>query len=145
MGQITATWGEPANRPTGRIRIVAWEEEPGGVESTSDYAEIYWLPVIGPSSLFMHRRLTRMVGQETTSGFLADAIGIGWRQTETRNGPYGRTMGRLEQFGWIRRQQAGDDLIIHVRTRLRHLEARDLRKLPRALIADHEREVQPMG
>ncbi|HEV7864423.1 MAG TPA: hypothetical protein VGR20_17070, partial [Acidimicrobiia bacterium] len=38
-----------------------------GHHPTSDYAERFWLPVIGPSALWAHRRLT--------SGFAADRSG----------------------------------------------------------------------
>jgi len=72
-----------------------------GHHPTSDYAERFWLPVIGPSALWAHRRLT--------SGFAADRSGyqldlsslgreIGLGAGTGRNSPIVRTLARLVDF-----------------------------------------------
>jgi hypothetical protein len=72
-----------------------------GHHPTSEYAERFWLPVIGPSALWAHRRLT--------AGFASDRSGyqlhlptlgreIGLGSGTGRNSPIVRTLTRLVDF-----------------------------------------------
>ena len=72
-----------------------------GHHPTSDYAERFWLPVIGPSALWAHRRLTAGLvsdhsGYQLNLTTLSREIGLG---TGTgRNSPVVRTLARLVDF-----------------------------------------------
>jgi hypothetical protein len=72
-----------------------------GHHPTSDYAERFWLPVIGPSALWAHRRLTTGLVADR-SGYRLDlpTLGreIGLGAGTGRNSPIVRTLTRLVDF-----------------------------------------------
>ena len=74
---------EAANRDT--LWVEPWDDpitDPLGHDPVSQYAELFWLPVLGPSSLWLLRRVSLML-QDSPSGFsvkmcdLAHEIGLG--------------------------------------------------------------------
>ena len=72
-----------------------------GHHPTSDYAEQSWLPVIGPSALWAHRRLTAGLvsdhsGLQLNLATLSREIGLG--AGTGRNSPIVRTLARLVDF-----------------------------------------------
>jgi hypothetical protein len=72
-----------------------------GHHPTSDYAERFWLPVIGPSALWAHRRLTAGLvadhaGYQLNLATLSREIGLG--AGTGRNSPIVRTLARLVDF-----------------------------------------------
>ena len=72
-----------------------------GHEPTSDYAEQFWLPVVGPSALWTHRRLTAGFHTEHR-GYVLDlpTLGreIGLGAGTGRNSLVVRTLARLVDF-----------------------------------------------
>ena len=72
-----------------------------GHHPASDYAERFWLPVIGPSALWAHRRLTAGFATDRSSyqldlSTLGGEIGLG--AGTGRNSPIVRTLTRLVDF-----------------------------------------------
>ena len=67
----------------------------------SEYVEDEWLPIIGPTSWALLRRLDRIIGprenpQVTVVGYLAHAVGTGSRTS--KNSPLRRTLDRLWEY-----------------------------------------------
>lgn len=108
-----------------------------GFDPRSTYAERFWLPVVGPSSLLMMRRFARGL-DEHPSGFrvaLADtgrALGLG--AGTGRASPVNRTIDRACTFGLARRRTVDH---LEVRTHLPPLNARQLERLPAVLRRAH--------
>lgn len=107
-----------------------------GHAPTSQYAEQFWLPVIGPSSLWVHRRLT--AGLLThRSGYvlhlptLGREIGLG--AGTGRNSPVVRTLTRLVDFHLA---EIADDRL-GVYTKLPPLTRRQATRLPDHLAQRH--------
>lgn len=109
-----------------------------GVDPRGDYVERFWLGVVGPSVVFLLRRLARGF-DEHPAGFtvsLADtARAIGLSGSVARNSPISRTIDRACLFGLMRRD--GEDCL-EVRTQLPRLTARQLRRLPLAVRNSHQ-------
>lgn len=132
---------EPEASAPGSVTVRAWWD-PGlaerGFEPRSSYAERYWLGVLGPSALFLMRRLARGL-EEHPAGFriqLADtarAIGLGGGTG--RQSPISRTIDRCCMFGAMRR--TGPDQL-EVRTHLPPLTRRQLERLPLAVRRSHD-------
>ena len=100
------------------------------------YVEAVWLPVLGPASFVVWRRLARdavsMPGFDTSLERLAAAAGLGSARG-TQSG-IARALRRLERFGLLRR--AGDNLLV-VRCRLPFASAYQLERLDPAIRALH--------
>ena len=108
-----------------------------GFDPRSTYVERYWLGVLGPSVVFLLRRLTRGL-EEHPSGFqitLADtsrAIGLGGGIG--RQAPINRTIDRACMFTTMRRVSATE---LQVRAHLPQLNQRQLSRLPLAVRNSH--------
>lgn len=114
-----------------------------GHDPRSPYAERFWLPVVGPSTLLLLRRLARGL-EGHPGGFAVDldetsrALGLGGGTG--RNSPVRRTVDRACTFGLARRR---DDGSLEVRTHLPDLSARQAARLPpsvRGSLADWQRD-----
>lgn len=121
--------------------IEAWDDplvERLGYDPRSAYAERFWLPVLGPSTMFLLRHLARGL-EEAPGGFACElaatarALGLGDRQG--RNSPFFRTVARAVDFDAAR--LCGDRLVI--RRRLAPLPRRHVARLPETLQREHER------
>jgi hypothetical protein len=106
-----------------------------GFDPRSTYVELFWLGILGPSSVWFLRRVA--LGFDTwPDGFeldvreTADALGLA---AGHRNSAFTRTVQRVVQFGMAR---IGDDGL-HVRRRLPPLGTRHLSRLPRTLRDAH--------
>ena len=106
-----------------------------GFDPRSTYVELFWLGVLGPSSVWLLRRVA--LGFDTwPDGFeldvqdTADALGLA---AGHRNSAFTRTVQRIAQFGMAR---IGDDGL-YVRRRLPPLGARHLARLPASLRDAH--------
>lgn len=108
-----------------------------GHDPDSEYAETYWLPVIGPTALWALRRLTRWL-DESPDGYplaivpFARELGLG--DGAGRSSPIVRTLARLVCFGLA--EIRGDQLM--VRRRVPPLARRHLQRLPGHLVAQHQ-------
>ena len=114
-----------------------------GFDPRSAYAERFWLPVIGPSTLLLLRRFARGL-EELPTGFRVSmldtgrAMGLG--AGTGRRSPVNRTIDRACTFGLARR--TGEEEL-EVRTHLPRLTARQMDRLPVVLRrAHHEWLVQ---
>jgi hypothetical protein len=124
------------------LRIVAWSDpviDTLGHDPRSWYVEHFWLPIIGPTSTWLVRRLVAGLdaepdgfdmGLETT----ARALGLGGRAG--RHSPFHRAVARCVTFGLGRQQGPGT---LGVRRRVPPLPRRHLQRLPPALQEAHAR------
>lgn len=128
----------------GHLRIEAWLDpvvEEMGHDPRSAYAEMYWLPVLGPSVTWMLRRFANYL-EESPEGAdlgleeLARSLGIGERNGP--NGPLARTLKRCVDFQMAEWRESS----LAVRRRLPPLARRHLRRLPESLQARHFEEVE---
>ena len=107
-----------------------------GHDPTSDYAEQFWLPVIGPSALWAHRRLTANL-LPNHSGYILDlaTLGreIGLGAGTGRNSLVVRTVARLVDFHLA---EIADGRL-GVYTRLPPLTRRQAARLPDHLARRH--------
>lgn len=123
-----------------RLRVVAWQEpvvDSVGHDPRSWYVEHFWLPVLGPTSTWLLRRL--VAGLDSVGdGFVlqtaetARALGLGGR--EGKHAPFGRAVQRCVSFEAARRQ--GSDTLA-VRRHLPNLLRRHLVRLPDRLQRMH--------
>jgi hypothetical protein len=125
------------NLPDATVR--PWPDpllEQFGHDPRSTYAEKFWLPVIGPSSLWLLRHVAARF-DEHPAGFQLDlreagrSIGIGTRGGA--NSALVHTVGRVIQFGFA---QFVDDRTLLARRHLPSLTRRQLARMP----ADRQRE-----
>lgn len=91
--------------PQPELHVTAWTDpviEELGHPVHSDYVETYWLPLIGPTSVLLIRRLIQEVaghpdGVTVDTARLAHALGLGIRGGA--NSPLWRTLNRCHRFG----------------------------------------------
>lgn len=123
--------------------ITRWEDpivDALGFDSRSEYAERYWLPIIGPSALWTARALARLLdgdGSDVAIPMeqLARQIGLG--SGNGRNAPIVRTLGRLVDFGLAMVNRDG----YAIRLRFAPLTRAQVGHLPPYLAELHRREV----
>ena len=127
--------------PLEAITVRAWWDPDlaaTGHDPRGEYAERFWLGIIGPSTLLLLRRFARGL-DEHPGGFrvgLADtarALGLG--SGTSRNSPVVRTLDRAQTFG-LARTLPNDELA--VRTLLPPLSRRHVARLPAAVRRSHE-------
>jgi hypothetical protein len=124
------------------LRIVAWIDpvaDPHGVPPGSRYVELYWLPVIGPSTAWLLRRLSyglEMHPAGLTIDLVETARSLGLGERMGKNSPFRRALHRLCTFE-LARSQGPDALAI--RTTVPPLPLRHVNRLPDSLQAGHRR------
>lgn len=134
---------DAAAKQTGRdmLWVEPWDDpitDPLGHDPVSKYAELFWLPILGPSSLWLLRRVSLML-QDSPSGFsvkmcdLAQEIGLGnWRGPRS---PFQRAVDRCCDFQLaVRREES----FVYVRRRVPTLGRRLAHRLPQRLREMHE-------
>lgn len=114
------------------VRLVEWREGAtgAGVDPRSAYAERYWLPVLGPSTLLLLRHFAWQLDAEPSGAdlVLRDlACNLGLGDRAGRHAPFFRTIERAAEFAMIRFEPMG---VIAARRRLPFLSARQLSRLP---------------
>jgi hypothetical protein len=122
------------------IRVEPWLDplvDEVGHDPRSAYAEMFWLPVLGPSTIWLLRRFAAYLelapgGIDCEVDDLARRLGIGERPGP--NGPFGRTVKRCVDFQMA--EWRGDFLA--VRRHLPPLARRHLRRLPGSLQEQHD-------
>ena len=112
-----------------------------GHDPRSTYVERFWLGVLGPSTVWLLRRVAagleaEPAGFELPLAETARALGLGG---EGRNSPFVRALARCCQFDVA--QPAGEG-VLNVRRRLPPLNRRQLVRLPESLQAEHQRWVE---
>jgi hypothetical protein len=124
------------------LRIVTWLDpiaDPHGVHPCSRYVELYWLPVIGPSTTWLLRRLSyglemHPTGLDVDLVEMARSMGLGQRMG--KNAPFRRALQRLCVFE-LARAHGPDGMA--VRTHIPPLPLRHLSRLPESLQSSHRR------
>ncbi len=110
-----------------------------GHDPRSAYVEIYWLPVLGPSTTWLLRRLAAML-ELSPEGFdldLADtAHRLGLGHKGGRNSPFMRSLLRCVSFDVAQPRGPG---VLAVRRRLPPLNRRQVLRLPQSLQSSHQR------
>lgn len=128
------------------VTVRPWPDpllEQFGHDPRSAYAERFWLPVIGPSSLWLLRLLASRF-DEHPDGFTLDlreagqAIGLGSRGGA--NSALAHTVGRVIQFGFA---QVIDDDTLAVRRHLASLTRRQLARMPEHRQVEHDTWARP--
>ncbi len=130
------------------LLVVAWRDpvvDALGFDPRSSYVERFWLPLLGPTSTWLLRRMatefdTHPEGFSLDAADCARSIGIGNRGG--RNGPFHRSIERCIRFGVARREDHG---IIGVRSRIPPLTRIQATRLPRHLEGEHRRWQQDQG
>lgn len=122
------------------LSVVPWSDplfDERGFEPRSAYVERFWLPLLGPSTTLLLRRVARGL-QERPDGFrlrvpdTARAMGIG--NGTGRNSPFVRSVDRACHFGLARHLGPGE---VAVRTKVPPLNLRQVERLPLALRSAH--------
>ena len=137
----------PAPAPA-RLTVRPWwdpELAASGFDPRSEYAERFWLGVVGPSTLLLLRRFARGF-DEFPAGFHVDvaetagALGLG--HGTGRNAPLQRTVDRACNFGLARRRPSDRDAtalpVVEVRLHLPGLAAHQLARLPESVRRSHD-------
>jgi len=108
-----------------------------GHDPRSPYVETFWLAVLGPSCLFLLRRLAARLerepdGIEVDVYHLALELGLGMKGG--KHGPFWRAIERACRF---RAAQRNGDVLV-VRRRMAPLTARQVTRLPPHLQSEHQ-------
>jgi hypothetical protein len=122
------------------VRLIEWTDptfEIRGVDARSVYAEQFWLPVLGPSAMWLVRhcawRLERSPGGvDIVLAEVARSVGLGERMG--RRAPFFRTLERAIDFSMMRVEGPN---VIASRRRLPLLSPRQLTRLPYPLQRAH--------
>lgn len=121
------------------LMVVPWLDpvvDDVGFEVRSEYVEMFWLNVIGPTALWLQRRLVHgfqryPLGYEVDLADTAKALGVAYHAGA--NSPFMRALNRCVLFGVA--QFAGGALA--VRRKLPPVAARHLARMPQELRAAH--------
>jgi len=137
-----------AAEPPWFLHFVPWPDpviESLGHHPSSYYVEHFWLPILGPTSTWLIRRLAgHFEATDLRDGFVLDAtdtaraLGLGARHG--RNSPFGRALSRCVTFEMVRWQGPSR---LAVRRALPPLPRRHLLRLPPTLRELHEARSQP--
>lgn len=121
------------------LQVRAWWDPDlalAGVDPRSLYAETFWLPLVGPSTLLLVRWAVHELGRHP-DGFSVDAgdvaacLGLGSKVGP--NSTVERTLARARRFHLAR----GDGELLEVRAHLPRLHAGQVSRLPARLQAAH--------
>ena len=124
------------------VRVVPWDDpvvEASGIDPRSAYVEQFWLPVLGPTAVWLLRRIADRFDAEP-NGFDLDldrtAVGLGIGGPDSRHAPLRRALRRCARFRLVRPRGPGE---VAVRRAVGPLPRRLLDRLPEDLRADHDR------
>jgi hypothetical protein len=138
---VTATEVAPPINAHDTLIVDRWFTDERGEPVTSVYAELFWLPVAGPTSLWLLRRLNAYLADATTPRLL-DVAELGRelglfppRKPQPtmlgRHNPVARAVDRLSYFGLVRRTP--DNGMFRVRTLVPALSPARVAQLPTRL------------
>ena len=136
---MSLTTETPIPLPT--LHVESWADpvvDELGVDPRGSYTERFWLPVLGPSTIWFLRRVADRLDDEP-EGFdldLADVarcLGVGMRGG--RNAPILKTVERCCRFGAARMYGHTN---IEVRRRLAPLNRAQTERLPESLQSEHD-------
>jgi hypothetical protein len=124
---------------TDTVTVVAWPDrtiDAVGHDPRSPYVERFWLPVLGPSTVWLLRLIANDLdhcpdGFELNLAETARALGLA--NNPGRHGPFVGALVRMVQFGAAQYVPSG----LAVRRRLPYLPPRHLERLSAALQTEH--------
>ncbi len=132
----------PPNEPFARstVTVRPWLDpviDDDGYDPRSQYVELFWLGVLGPTATWLLRRLVtgfdqQPDGYELDLELTARSMGLGYH--DGRSGPFRRAIQRCVMFGVAHRVPDG----LVVRRRLPNLSVRHLRRMPDDLQQMHD-------
>ena len=103
-----------------------------GFDVFSRYAEMFWLPIMGPSALWIQRRIV-MGFAEFPGGYEMDtaeiALAVGLSFTQGANCPFTRALRRCQWFGAAQSVHGG----LAVRIKLPPVSRRQIQRFPVSL------------
>jgi hypothetical protein len=103
-----------------------------GFDVFSRYAEMFWLPIMGPSAMWILRRIV-MGFAEFPGGYEMDteeiALAVGLSFTQGANCPFTRALRRCQWFGAAQSVQGG----LAVRIKLPPVSRRQVQRFPTGL------------
>ena len=103
-----------------------------GFDVFSRYAEMFWLPIMGPSALWIQRRIV-MGFAEFPGGYEMDtaeiALAVGLSFTQGANCPFTRALRRCQWFGAAQSVHGG----LAVRIKLPPVSRRQIQRFPTSL------------
>jgi len=103
-----------------------------GFDVFSRYAEMFWLPIMGPSALWIMRRIV-MGFAEFPGGYEMDteeiALAVGLSFTQGANCPFSRALRRCQWFGAAQSVHGG----LAVRIKLPPVSRRQIQRFPTSL------------
>jgi hypothetical protein len=107
----------------------------------SEYVERYWLPILGPTTIFLARRLAEgfdysPTGFEVNAREMALSLGLSHGPENGRHSPFNRTVNRLCGFN----QASWSDDVLLVRRRMPPLNNSMISRLPASLAKRHYAE-----
>ena len=127
------------------VTVRAWEVDRGVplFPAQHQYVEMLWLPVIGPSTTWLLRRLSGWAlacpeGLTVVLPELSESLGLGW--SSGVNSSLQRSMRRLFMFGLARWSDA-----FEVATTVPAVSERQLARMSPGLVRAHDRMVQQAG
>jgi hypothetical protein len=132
--------------PNPTLTVRPWPDEVidrMGHDPRSVYVERFWLPLLGPSSVLLLRRLATELEANPEEVALpvqetARSLGLGYRGGRTSS--FQRTVDRCRQFHLV--QLEGDNDVLLARRKLPPLNRGQVARLPDALIAAHDTWIQ---
>lgn len=127
-----------------QLRVTAWNDplvDRFGHDPRSEYVELFWLGVLGPSTVWLLRRIAGLL-QDNPNGVTIDledtagALGVGGRAA--RHAPLQRSLDRCVSFGMAQRSATA----LAVRRRLPPLAHRHLVRLPLSVQQRHHQWIE---
>jgi hypothetical protein len=140
-GETLVRRPDPGTPVPARVMVSPWLDpivDARGVDPRSEYVELFWLGILGPSATWFLRRLAAGL-ERSPDGFALDldlaARSLGLSPRPGRNSPFARVLGRCERFGMIRLR--GE--LLDARRRVGPVPQRHLQRLPLEIQRAHER------
>lgn len=129
----------PRSFEDGTMAVVPLADDDRGptFDPRSAYAERFWLSTLGPTTLWLARRLVAGFDDQP-DGYLLDlaetSISLGLGDGQGRHSPFNRALGRLVHFHLAEQRTDG---VLAVRPRLPVLQRRQVVRLPGPLQIEH--------
>lgn len=147
---MTTFKAKSVNIVTPTLEIESWNDpvvDELGHDPRSDYANTFWLPILGPSAMAVARKLMEHIerhpdGSELGVADLACAVGLAGRLYDGTPGRHSRivsTLLRLHQFGLAQyHTQIERPDLYRVRVTWPPLTVRQAERLPRSVLEQLE-------
>lgn len=116
------------------LLITPWTTADDTIDPRSGYAERFWLPIIGPSAMFLLRQISSAL-EVQPEGYTMNVDEAGQWLGINAGAVMLRTVNRLIGFGMARIENG----TLAVRTHLSPLSATQLGRLPAGAVAEQER------